>query len=72
MTKMFATQDRRRKLDPANDLDRFGNLYQCGYRWLQSGLRVSLANCYSAHNSLGFPVPATILRCAIWPFFLST
>src|SRR5208283_5805593 len=28
-------QDRRWQLDPTNDLDVFGNLYQCGYRCLQ-------------------------------------
>jgi hypothetical protein len=30
---------------------------------------VWLANCYFAHDSLGFPCPATILRSAIRPFF---
>src|SRR5208337_3212286 len=33
-------QNRRRKLDPANDFDRFGNLYQCGYRCMQIGAGV--------------------------------
>jgi hypothetical protein len=27
---------------------------------------MSLANCYFAHDFSGFPVPSTIVRCAIW------
>jgi hypothetical protein len=30
---------------------------------------LSLANCYFAHDSSGFPRLATILRCAIWSFW---
>jgi hypothetical protein len=32
---------------------------------------LSLANCYFAHDSSGFPCLATILRCC-WSFFLFT
>src|SRR6516162_4961176 len=31
---------------------------------------LSLANCYFAHDSSGFPRRTTILRCAIWSFSL--
>src|SRR5271157_4843110 len=44
-------QDRRRQLDPTNDLDVFGNPYQCGYRCLQIDAGVELHNGFNHHLS---------------------
>src|SRR5208337_3829545 len=44
-------QNRRRQLDPTNDLDVFGDLYQCGYRCLQINAGVELHNGLNHHLS---------------------